>query len=374
MLPETQQQDTGVSGISDRSRAIVAALLGTSATAAIDQIGGAPSIEADMGSDPTSTRCRLAGVMAEMGPACCASDAQVSSLLSSMSAPDERTVAEVLALWARAPKGIDEPMGLAQVLAAALDPATAAAAPPAPSSSWNWRMILDKLLEAAPALQWRRVAEHLDQEGFRVAGAAGFDLLATAYEGGAGEPLPLPALAERKWSNAEGQLSLLATAATAAPGTYDWERAGGRRVAALEGPEGAGGAWGSIDLADGLCRLAETGHYSSVRQLLEAPLKDCPDVLLLAVAAARASEPPPLWGHLERQLLASLTGTHLAASSPRGSGTVVLQRLLAVHPSALVQAMMDWAGAAPGRMGRVAEVCHDLHATAQVRAGTPPVL
>lgn len=373
-----QQQDAGGGGSSsnygnDRTRALIAALLKTSATAAIDALGSSPpgsgsgtgTAAASMAADLASRR-RLAGVMAEMGPQCCASEAQVVSLLGSMQPLDERAVAEVLGLWARAPKGVDEPLGLAGLLSQVLDPknAGAAAAAGASSSSWNWRLVVDKLKAAAPGLAWRRVAEQLDHDSFRVAGAPGFDVLAAAYAYGAGEQLPLPDLAAQQWANKEGQLSLLATAATAPSTSYDWDSAGGARVAPLDAA-GSGGAWGSVDLADALCKLAEAGHFAAVRQLLDAPLQACPDMLLLAAVSARAATPPPAWGMLERQLLTMLTGNYLAGSAARSSS--VLARLWASHPSALVHAMVDWASAAPGRLPRISDVCHELQATAQVR-------
>ena len=42
-------------------------------------------------------------------------------------------------------------------------------------------------------------------------------------------------------------------------------------------------AWLCLDLLDVLCQLAETGHASSVRSILEYPLKHCPELLLLGI-------------------------------------------------------------------------------------------
>ena len=43
-------------------------------------------------------------------------------------------------------------------------------------------------------------------------------------------------------------------------------------------------AWLCLDLFDVLCQLAERGHTSFVRSMLEYPLKHCPEVLLLGMA------------------------------------------------------------------------------------------
>ena len=43
-------------------------------------------------------------------------------------------------------------------------------------------------------------------------------------------------------------------------------------------------AWSCLDLLDILSQLAERGHASSVRLMLERPLNQCPDILLVGIA------------------------------------------------------------------------------------------
>lgn len=43
-------------------------------------------------------------------------------------------------------------------------------------------------------------------------------------------------------------------------------------------------AWLCLDLLDVLCQLAERGHSSSVRTMIEYPLEHCPEILLLGVS------------------------------------------------------------------------------------------
>lgn len=43
-------------------------------------------------------------------------------------------------------------------------------------------------------------------------------------------------------------------------------------------------SWLCLDLLDVLCQLAERGHATSVRSMLEYPIKHCPEVLLLGMA------------------------------------------------------------------------------------------
>lgn len=44
------------------------------------------------------------------------------------------------------------------------------------------------------------------------------------------------------------------------------------------------GAWLSLDLLEGLCQLAGAGHADGVRRILEAPMGQCPELLLLGLA------------------------------------------------------------------------------------------
>jgi len=48
-------------------------------------------------------------------------------------------------------------------------------------------------------------------------------------------------------------------------------------------------AWSCLDLLNVLCQLAESGHISSVRLMLEHPLNRCPEVLLFGIAHINVS-------------------------------------------------------------------------------------
>ena len=45
----------------------------------------------------------------------------------------------------------------------------------------------------------------------------------------------------------------------------------------------------SLNLSETLLRLAEAGHYETVKSLFAFPLKHCPDVLLLALLQINVS-------------------------------------------------------------------------------------
>lgn len=51
-------------------------------------------------------------------------------------------------------------------------------------------------------------------------------------------------------------------------------------------------AWLSLDLLEVLCQLAEAGHISSVRTLLEIPLQHCPELLVFGLAQIKVLSDP----------------------------------------------------------------------------------
>ncbi len=53
-------------------------------------------------------------------------------------------------------------------------------------------------------------------------------------------------------------------------------------------------AWLALDLLSTLLFLYEAGHGAAVRELLELPLAQCPEVLVLGFAAARRCPSPIL--------------------------------------------------------------------------------
>ena len=54
-------------------------------------------------------------------------------------------------------------------------------------------------------------------------------------------------------------------------------------------PRGASHAWLSVPLLETLCWLAEIGHASAIRSILEYPLKHCPNILLLGIIQVKVS-------------------------------------------------------------------------------------
>ncbi len=249
----------------------------------------------------------MAAALEEAGPRATASEAALAAVLGPFSPPSEAAVAAVLGMVARTSEGkLSGDM-------AGISGSLAAAALGDGASTWNVAVLAAGLAAANPHLDWLRVAAALDQPGFLVPDAGALKLLMAAWaRGSCGEPFPLPALVGSLWANTAGQLSFLRQAAAAPPELFSWAHAA-RRLEPVEGlhagksPHGTPNqAWCCLDLTDCLARLADSGHAQPVRQILELPLKQCPEVLLLSMATVKSG-----WGPLQQvraTQLASLAG------------------------------------------------------------------
>lgn len=216
----------------------------------------------------------LAAALEELGPARAGSEAALRDVVRQHAPVGEAAAAEALALAACSGQG------------------------------WDVEALAEVLRAASPGLDWALVARALDRPGFAAPDGGAFAALAAAF-GRAGLPdgFPLAAVLGAPWAHPGAQLSLLRQAAAAPPEVCSWERPGLRRQEPLEGlhagksPTGTpNGAWACLDLYDTLAALArDVGQAAGVRHALEAPMKNCPEVLLLGLASVQEG-----WGPLQQ--------------------------------------------------------------------------
>lgn len=109
--------------------------------------------------------------------------------------------------------------------------------------------------------------------------------------------LPLQVILGSLWQNSAGQLSLLQQAVAASPDVFTFEHAE-NKMPPLEGLQGGTApagtpneCWLCLDLYNILCRLAEVGHHGEVQQLLERPMKTCPEVVLALLIRKNCQTP-----------------------------------------------------------------------------------
>lgn len=233
---------------------------------------------------------KLARVMQEVGFACSADEASFRGVLEQCGGQlSEQAVAEVLTMMAQTQQaaniqGADQ-LSLASTLAIIANGGAAAGADGSAQSGWNWKVVLDVIKRQAPGLKWERIAELFDHPGFSIPDQQGFVLLVSAYKYGSGEQLPVKAVVGRVWGNHAGQLSTLRHAVSAAPELFSFQGSE-RKLAPVEGLHGGKSsvgtpnhAWLSVDLLQVLCYLVvEPMHQPVVREILETPVKQCPEV------------------------------------------------------------------------------------------------
>lgn len=162
----------------------------------------------------------------------------------------------------------------------------------APLSTWNVEAVVDAILETRPGLSWPGAMGYLDHEAFQIPDQTAFLLFMTMYRRATSEPFPIGAAAGGIWANTSGQLSFLRFAAIAPPEIFSWAHSM-RRQLPLENLPGRSpvgtpnSAWLSLDLLQCLALLAEADHLSEMRGVLDVPLKQCPELLLLGMACTR---------------------------------------------------------------------------------------
>ena len=163
----------------------------------------------------------------------------------------------------------------------------------APLGTWNTDEIVDAVLETRPGLSWPGAMGFLDHDGFLVTDQTAFLLLISMYRRATSEPFPIGAVAGGLWANTAGQLSFLRLAAAAPSEVFSWAHAA-RRQPPLEGVPGGrsplgtpNSAWLCLDLIQSLALLAEADHLAEMRAVLDQPLKQCPELLLLGCAQTR---------------------------------------------------------------------------------------
>ncbi|KAK4372034.1 hypothetical protein RND71_007418 [Anisodus tanguticus] len=230
----------------------------------------------------------IADIMKELGYGCTATILQCKEMLSLFLPLTEATVARILGMVVRNRSGIEDNLNVLSTFHAALG--SSSAADPSPLSSWNVDILIDAIKQLAPGLNWVTVMENLDHEGFYIPDGAAFSILMSIYKHACQDPFPLGAICGSIWKNAEGQLSLLKYAVLVPPEVFTFAHSG-RQLEYVDAVNDhkiqvghANHAWLCLDLLEVLCLLAERGYTSSVRSILEHPLKHCPDVLLLGMA------------------------------------------------------------------------------------------
>ncbi|XXG66487.1 hypothetical protein AAC387_Pa06g0046 [Persea americana] len=230
----------------------------------------------------------MADIMMELGYGCTVNSSQCKEILSLFLPLDEVTLSRILGTIVRTHTGLEDSQNTYSTFCSALG--SSSATDSSWLSSWNADVLVDSIKQLAPQTNWTRVVENLDHEGFYFPDEEAFYLFMSIYRNACQDSFPLHAICGSIWKNAEGQLSFLRYAVSAPPEIFTFSHSA-RQMSYADTVHGskplqgnANQAWSCLDLLEVLCQLAERGHASAVRMMLENPLKHCPDVLLAGVS------------------------------------------------------------------------------------------
>ncbi len=288
----------------------------------------------------------LADVMEDLGYVCTESPDAVINLAASLGYAreggqlPESEVARVLVMMTKtknsdgsAPTPLDGAMSHA-LLANMASLADGAAHPSVPdenptvSPSWNVSNFVDAVRFLRPELNWDGVVLALEDVCTDHVAGHRFTVIAEAVARATGKPLQFNLLLGRAWKTPRTQLHLIGNAILISD----------ERIVAF-GTSGAS-PWANVSLVQTLLLLAECGLYAEVRHLfVELPVKQCPDVLLVALMMAK-SERDTLREEMYATLLPSLLNKS-AANGLDANSLRIFQRVWDLKRELLLRGLVD---------------------------------
>ncbi|XP_040991398.1 CCR4-NOT transcription complex subunit 1-like isoform X2 [Juglans microcarpa x Juglans regia] len=301
----------------------------------------------------------MGDIMKELGYGCTANASQCIEILSLFLPLTEITLAKILGTIARTQAGLEDNQNTFSTVSLALGCSTSSDLPSL--SSWNIDVLIDSIKQLAPGTNWIRVIENMDHEGFYFPNQEAFSLFMSVYRRACQEPFPLHAICGSVWNNTEGQLSFLKYAVLAPPEVFTFAHSARQLpflqayIDAVHGNKlqlgHANHAWLCLDLLDVLCQLSESGHATSVRSMLENPIKHCPEVLLLGMAQINTA-----YNLIQYEV--SLTVFPIIVKNPMGNGMIL--HLWHVNPNLVLRGFVDSVNCDPDGMTRILDICQEL--------------
>jgi hypothetical protein len=257
-----------------------------------------------------STDLCLAGIMEEMGPVVTSSKQAFGALLDQFPSLTPTNVAKAVGLMAMRQQ-INEGDGtehFASFLTSICDVSLEANAG---NAAWNTEVFVSCISERYN-LNWKDVLKNLDYPDFRISNQRGLAVILTLYKKATNEAMPVDPLFG-SWKNRTGQLSFLQLLPSSPPDLVDWSgKSSGAKFVRLDGlPKVVSHiCWGSLDLIETLLNLADTEHYSQVKQVFEHPIRLCMDLLLVGLMQAK-----PQRSELQNELIQHILQQYLLGRS-----------------------------------------------------------
>ncbi|XP_047937913.1 CCR4-NOT transcription complex subunit 1 isoform X1 [Salvia hispanica] len=302
----------------------------------------------------------MADVMCELGYGCTANVAQCKEMLSLFLPLTDATIAKILGMVARTYVGLDDRQNVFATFRSALGGNSVLDMPSL--NSWNVDVLVDSIKQLALGTNWINVMENLDHEGFYIPNEAAFSFFMSVYKHACQEPFPLHAICGSVWKNVEGQLSFLKYAVSAPPEVFTFAHSE-RQLSyddAVPGhtlQSGPNRAWSCHDLLVVLCQLSEMGHASLVRYVLESPLNNFPEVLLLGMAHVNTA-----YNLIQNEVASAVLPVALKKTSASG----LLYTLWHVNRNLLLRGLIDSVNVDPDSVNRIFDAFQEIKVLPQV--------
>ncbi|XP_074578118.1 uncharacterized protein LOC141834681 isoform X2 [Curcuma longa] len=302
----------------------------------------------------------MADIVAELGYGCTIDISHCKEILSQFQPLNEETISKLIGIIACNHSNLEDPLNVTATFCSALG--SCLASDSSLLNTWNVNVLVETIKELAPKTNWALVLEKLDHEGFVIPDETAFSLLMSIYKSACQDPFPLHAICGSAWKNAEGQLSFLRYAVSAPPEVFTFEHCSRQLINSdLEHLKNGNQAWFCLDLLEILCQLAESGHASLVRVILDYPLSQYPEVLLIGVAHISTS-----YNLIQYEVSSTLF--HVILKDPSKSST--LAHLWNINPNLVLRGFIE-SSTDPKILFRIVDLCDDLKILSLVLAATP---
>ncbi|KAF9928610.1 hypothetical protein BGZ65_006171, partial [Modicella reniformis] len=286
----------------------------------------------------------LANAMCEIGPTCCKSTSSVNEVMRQAGYDNSRMPGE-------------------QDVARALGMMVSWQAKSSSDNAWDFRVFVTIMNKYS--IDWIKVIHALDYLDFKVADAAGFEFIVTAFRTAEknGRLFPLDAF-WGQWNNAEGQISLLRELVTAPVKLLEQEWASSPRiftrdqfsqsspeVQAHASTELESSVWNCLPLVETLMTLADNEVHEDVKPILDSGLKSNTELLFLGLVQLKTP-----WSSLHQDLVSKLLHVYLT-----GLGKFVQTRLWQVNQALFVSGLLDLYDHDRSSLPKILKITEDLN-------------
>ncbi|PIA29475.1 hypothetical protein AQUCO_06000080v1 [Aquilegia coerulea] len=289
----------------------------------------------------------MADTMKELGYNCTDNALHCSETLSLFLPLTEATIARLLGTIASTHVGLEDGQNTYSTFCAALGSSLSV---DAACYSWNVDVLVDSIKHLAPDTNWIHVMENMDHEGFYIPNEEAFSFFMSVYARACKEPFPLHSICGSVWKNTDSQLSFLRYAVSARTEIFSFVHAS-RKLGQKLVYEPENQSWLCLDLLEVLCHLAERGHASSVRSMVEYPVEHCPEVLLLGMSRINTA-----FNLLQNEVMSTV----LPMIVGNGSRSGPILHLWHANPSLVLRGFLDIHKNSPENLNKILAICQDL--------------